>query len=879
MKFMKFPLLCLLILLIVTGVTQAQQCGPGFSPVDFYQIGNGEAARPGDTVNIPIRLTNVHGVQSIQLYFEYDKTIVTPVFYFLDSTRHVDTVGAVIDTTYSTFNNYIVDPIGGRMNFTQDNAGNDFLSASEDIDDVSPDTNTGRIKLFLNPFSLIIAGDTSSVVDSGSGTIFFMPFVVNQTAPNLTVSEFPLYEKLIFNNEFPPVLISCVYSRYTDPSTDPLLPHDFRPTPVVGSFTVDENAVDPPIINSFTASPSSITLGSSLSLAWNVSNADSVVINPGVGAFTALNSSFSVSPTANISYTLTAYNASTTQPSQSVSIVVDTGGGGGTTNILPVIATVAGSPFTVNQGVPVSFSVTATDANATDIITLSALSIPANSSFNQVVGSGSVTGNFSFTPDFTQSGTFSAVFQATDNQGGTSSTRTVIITVTAIENDVLFSTSAIGQQPVGGLSGKRNIYFPINMITSEEVYGVQFDFRYDPVFFEVDSFVVTGRTANYVVYDNIGQTPGLIKVVTFGLNNEPIVNVVDTTAIVYAVISIDSNATPGDYPIYFEDGWESVNPDPNFPSLELVVDSGIIQVDNPGDVNLDKHIDVADLVNIVASVINTFTLNERQFDVADVITNDTVDVFDLVGIVNLIFGIPLNPNPAPMLEEERATIELAYADLVPGGSDMIVVNAETPVDLAAVELEITYDPGSVLLGKPTLAADAQGMSLQYNDDKTGTLKVLIHFTNPYGGSRIESGYAEMVEIPLIAKEEILHENHQIKITQANFSTDAAARVEVDGIEGGFLPTEFSLSQNYPNPFNPTTTIEFSIDANKFVNLEIFNILGQHVISLIDGSMPAGAHSVEWDATNQRGGRVASGVYLYRLTVEDNTQSKKMLLLK
>ena len=316
--------------------------------------------------------------------------------------------------------------------------------------------------------------------------------------------------------------------------------------------------------------------------------------------------------------------------------------------------------------------------------------------------------------------------------------------------------------------------------------------------------------------------------------------------------------------------------------MELVVDSGVIQVDTPGDVNLDKRIDVADLVNIVASIINNFTLSERQFDVADVITNDTVDVFDLVGIVNLIFGIPLNPNPvAPLLEGETATIELAYSDLLPGGDEMIVVNSETPVDLAAVEVDIEYDPSSVVLGNPSLAADAQGMTIRYNDDKSGKMKVLVHFTNPYAGNRIESGYAEMIQIPLLAKEKIIAGNkEQLKITLANFSTDAAAKVEVDGVDTPTeLPTSFSLAQNYPNPFNPTTTIEFSIASHKYVNLEIYNILGQQVKSLIDKSMPAGAYSIDWDATNRQGGRVASGVYLYRLTVDDNTQSKKMLLLK
>ena len=860
MKFMKIPLLCLLILILSSGFAEAQVlCGPSPSTLDTLKIGNGERAKPGDTVRIPISLTNSKDLALFNFYFEYDSTVLQPVFSYRDYLQNG--VGDIIDS----IDIFEVDKLGGRLIDTSK-----FIYFNKDKQNQLTGSNRVRMVLFTAPD---FAGN-STLVSIGSGPMLYLPFVVKSTAANNTTAQFTIYEAKILDPDNPLIELGCQYSNYSDPTGD--LGGDIRPRGVAGTFTVDINAVDPPVINSFTASPTTIVSGSSSTLSWDVTGADSLVINNGVGSFTSSNSFTSVSPTTNTTYTLTAYNASTTHPTATASVTVQPVG----SNNPPTIAAVTGAPFTVNQGESVSFQVTASDIDASDIITLSGLSLPPNSVFNQVVGSGSVSGNFSFTPDFTQSGTFSAVFQAVDNRGGSVS-RTVIINVIEIQNDRLFSTSSVGQQPVGGLRGKRNIFFPINMVTAQTVYGIQFDFKYDPVFFEVDSFIVTGRTANYVVYDNIGQTPGEIKVVTFGLNNEPIVNIVDTTAVLYAVMSIDSSAFPGDYPIYLENGWESINPDPNFPSLELVVDSGVIQVDNPGDVNLDKRIDVADLVSVVASIINTFTLSERQFDVADVITNDTVNVFDLVGIINLVFGIPLNANPAPLLDTERATINLAYSDLLKGGNEMIVVNSETPVDLAAVEIEIEYDPNAVILANPTLAADAEGMSLRYNDDKTGKMKVLVHFTNPYAGEKISSGFAEMINIPIIAKEEIIAGNKdQIKITQANFSTETAAKVEVDGIDApNNLPASFSLSQNYPNPFNPTTTIEFSIESNKFVNLDVYNILGQHVKSLIDQSLPAGAHSVKWDATNQQGGRVSSGVYLYRLTVDNNTQSKKMLLLK
>ena len=108
---------------------------------------------------------------------------------------------------------------------------------------------------------------------------------------------------------------------------------------------------------------------------------------------------------------------------------------------------------------------------------------------------------------------------------------------------------------------------------------------------------------------------------------------------------------------------------------------------------------------------------------------------------------------------------------------------------------------------------------------------------------------------------------------AAFITDLATDV-IEPPEDGQLPSKFELMQNYPNPFNPTTKISFSLPRASDVKLEIFNLLGQSVITLYEGHLPAGTHSFNWD-----GSSVASGVYLYRLLASDFVESKKMMLLK
>ncbi len=94
------------------------------------------------------------------------------------------------------------------------------------------------------------------------------------------------------------------------------------------------------------------------------------------------------------------------------------------------------------------------------------------------------------------------------------------------------------------------------------------------------------------------------------------------------------------------------------------------------------------------------------------------------------------------------------------------------------------------------------------------------------------------------------------------------------------PVDFALQQNYPNPFNPTTSIAYSLNTPAAVTLEIYNALGQRIRTVVDvRKQEAGLHQVQWDATDDSNRRVASGLYIYRLQVDQQIQTKKMLLMK
>ena len=107
----------------------------------------------------------------------------------------------------------------------------------------------------------------------------------------------------------------------------------------------------------------------------------------------------------------------------------------------------------------------------------------------------------------------------------------------------------------------------------------------------------------------------------------------------------------------------------------------------------------------------------------------------------------------------------------------------------------------------------------------------------------------------------------------------APPTNVDAKNEIIKPAEFTLRSNYPNPFNPSTLIEFDLRNTQDIELEIYNIAGKKVRSLISAELAGGKHSVIWDGTDQRGELLPSGIYYYSLSSNYGKDVKKMTLLK
>jgi len=152
--------------------------------------------------------------------------------------------------------------------------------------------------------------------------------------------------------------------------------------------------------------------------------------------------------------------------------------------------------------------------------------------------------------------------------------------------------------------------------------------------------------------------------------------------------------------------------------------------------------------------------------------------------------------------------------------------------------------------------------------------------NWYAGS-----YVSIDEGPIID----MVENYRSQLLWNNFMANPEIQPMLDNI--GFvpdftdvkktpaLPKEFVLEGNYPNPFNPGTTIKFLLPESGYVEINIYNILGEKIRSLANNIFPAGEEKVQWNGKNDFGEYVSSGVYIYTLKAMGKELSRKMLLLK
>jgi len=244
----------------------------------------------------------------------------------------------------------------------------------------------------------------------------------------------------------------------------------------------------------------------------------------------------------------------------------------------------------------------------------------------------------------------------------------------------------------------------------------------------------------------------------------------------------------------------------------------------------------------------------------------------------------------------------SYPPCVTKGAKMVVSSTPASVkgapNMVKVEDGYLAEDGLVVVPVELInKAELRGFQFTVNYDPTLVTAVKVDGGNDYDFFAPwidnESGKITVGIVPDLTMEQPLAAGQRV-VAEISFKAKADAGLKLSDVAlygskaqvvdaqwvngvvkaGAGLPTEFALSQNYPNPFNPTTLIKYDLPVDCQVKLDVYNVVGQRVATLVDGQQKAGYKVVTWNAQD-----IASGVYFYKLTAGDFTSIRKMVLLK
>ena len=280
----------------------------------------------------------------------------------------------------------------------------------------------------------------------------------------------------------------------------------------------------------------------------------------------------------------------------------------------------------------------------------------------------------------------------------------------------------------------------------------------------------------------------------------------------------------------------------------------------PGDLDGNQDVNVADLTFYVDYLFKGGA-EPCYYNLLDANGSCTgPNVADLTYLVDYVFKGGADPSCGCLSKSNMTAPKfnqnINVTSVFKNGITTLSIN--TPVPLKGVQFTIEGD-GKVAV-ENLLGDDFSLFSGQFED------KVNIGLLDMEGEKTLQPGNHELIRIP--------GEINPISCIVADSRNKDYEVIINDAAKPIIIPDHYALHQNYPNPFNPYTEIEFDLPEATQIKIEIYNITGQRVVSLVDDYLEAGTYSIPWD-----GSVYASGVYLYRMETESYTKTLKMILLK
>ncbi|MCC6638348.1 MAG: T9SS type A sorting domain-containing protein [Ignavibacteriaceae bacterium] len=326
--------------------------------------------------------------------------------------------------------------------------------------------------------------------------------------------------------------------------------------------------------------------------------------------------------------------------------------------------------------------------------------------------------------------------------------------------------------------------------------------------------------------------------------------------------------------IRFDSAYFNTN---NYP---VITNKGKVMIKTrfPGDVDLNGVVQAFDASMVLRYLVGAITLDPEQLGNAEVTNNTTITAADASTIAQYVAGL-IPSLPWGNFPDAMGTPQMVDVNYQPGQVIEVPVYLNETDNIYTLEGKISYDVSAF-----------QFEGLQFNSQFSGAMREI----NPVDGE-VNFAIAALQETNLSPNQPVmklrlsylgsLNGNSstvtlsKLRLNEGTELINAAQSqilIVTDVKENLQIPIEYGLDQNFPNPFNPSTVVRFAIPEAGYVSLNLYDLQGEVIAELHSGNLAAGYHYITVDATKLK---LSSGVYLYKLTSNNFTATKKLVLMK
>ena len=419
---------------------------------------------------------------------------------------------------------------------------------------------------------------------------------------------------------------------------------------------------------------------------------------------------------------------------------------------------------------------------------------------------------------------------------------------------------------------------PIGRVIIQDVSGKSVTYDIDNIVLTSDAIIDAVKPS--VAFDSPGNSSsisGTIKLTVSASDN------VGVTGVVFKVDGnqIGDEVTSGPYSVF----WNSTTVADGVHTLSATARD---EAGNESTSNISVTVaNTSQVVDVTKPTI-VFESPSSNNDKVSGTINITVNASDNVGVVGVIFKVDDS-----QIENELTSVPYTISWNTTSVMDGIHTLSATARDAAGNNSSVSINIS--IVNSPSVGDNSKPV-VSFNNPTnftkiTGTVNLMANATDNVGVVGVtfkvdEIQIGEEVTAPPFSLQwdsrTVANGLHTLSVSARDGAENSSSVSiiitvynEVTDIGLGDIPSKFSLKQNFPNPFNPSTTIEFDLPTSSYVTLDIYDILGEKVASLINENMGAGSFAVHWNAEN-----LPSGIYIYRLRAGDKLiDSKKMNLLK